>query len=360
MLVWHFVVGQLAIPPGTFWAYFIVPLRLAWSGVDLFFVLSGFLIGGILLDNREAKNLFKVFYIRRACRIFPLYFASIALYAILSSVGADPAPRNVVNDSTLLVTFLTYTQNFVMAYRNEMGWMGVTWSLAVEEQFYLFLPLLVIGLPRRYLAWVLAALILATPIIRTLIIGDQTSSVASAVLLPCRWDALFLGVIGAMLSRSERFREATRSKPWLLFAALGLSSLGILWLIFKRATIGDAVTAHYGYTLIALFYLCVVMLLMHGPENSFKSLCRTRPLAWLGTVSYGVYLLHEGSSHLLHHLIRGQTPAMKNAGDVVITLSSVVLTLLVAGASYRWFESPLIRRGHSVKYDRARVAVTNP
>jgi peptidoglycan/LPS O-acetylase OafA/YrhL len=112
------------------------------SGVDLFFVLSGFLIGSILLDNREAANQFKVFYLRRFCRILPIYFVWIALFFVLGKL--------LLNDWLFASrypawSYPTFTQNFFMSNIGGFGagWLAVTWSLAIEEQFYLTAPLLI-------------------------------------------------------------------------------------------------------------------------------------------------------------------------------------------------------------------------
>lgn len=83
ILIWHYVVCQVSYFPNLFCVQVIQALNFTWSGVDLFFVLSGFLIGGILLDHRKADNYFQVFYIRRICRIFPLYFLWMAIFCVL-------------------------------------------------------------------------------------------------------------------------------------------------------------------------------------------------------------------------------------------------------------------------------------
>ena len=126
---------------------------LTWSGVDLFFVLSGFLIGGILLDARESPRYFQTFYIRRAYRIFPLYGVMTFLF-LMRHLPFRLLPGHFGDVSPLTIpwwSYVTLTQNFWMA---QQGWYGavamaVTWSLAVEEQFYLTIPLLVWKLPSR-------------------------------------------------------------------------------------------------------------------------------------------------------------------------------------------------------------------
>ncbi len=172
-------------------------LSLGPSGVDLFFVLSGFLIGGILLDNKGASNYFRVFYTRRACRIFPLYF----LFVIL--LLAIPYPSGLVfpADEVLLPswTYLTFTQNIVMAKDGIVGagLLGPTWSLAIEEQFYLVLPLLIWFVPRGKLVHLVIGLILLAMLSRLVMLSFHSPGDPATwyFLLPGRADPLSPGHI---------------------------------------------------------------------------------------------------------------------------------------------------------------------
>jgi peptidoglycan/LPS O-acetylase OafA/YrhL len=177
VLVWHYVHAQLQqVEPGTPLAFFKQAVSFTWSGVDLFFVLSGFLIAGILLDHREAENYFRVFYIRRVCRIFPLYYAHFALFVMLLAFGVGLAPGLYWLFDTAglpLWSYATFTQNIVMASRVVMGsdWLAVTWSLAIEEQFYLVLPFIIRFTPPRALPWILGGLLLMAPVLRAAVPG---------------------------------------------------------------------------------------------------------------------------------------------------------------------------------------------
>src|SRR6185437_14320584 len=140
---------------GTHWAKAAnAVLSFGWSGVDLFFVLSGFLLGGILIDNFQSPNYFRTFYTRRICRIFPLYYLWLALFFLLPFVF-PPGFLDCTSSGMFYLKkwgYLCFGQNF---YRTGLDgydalWMGVTWSLAVEEQFYLLVPwLLRFVLPRK-------------------------------------------------------------------------------------------------------------------------------------------------------------------------------------------------------------------
>ena len=150
----HFL--MISSRPGSALAYALVPLRLTWSGVDLFFVLSGFLIGGILLDAREAANYFQVFYRRRFFRIIPIYavLLSVVVFTMyLASAGQIAKYDAVLSGPLPWPYYPFFLQNIGMSVHNSWGNfpLGVTWSLAIEEQFYLTLPLLVRFLSRRAL-----------------------------------------------------------------------------------------------------------------------------------------------------------------------------------------------------------------
>jgi peptidoglycan/LPS O-acetylase OafA/YrhL len=169
--------------------------RLSWSGVDLFFVLSGFLIGGILLDAVDSPHYFKTFYIRRAYRILPLYSVLLAL-AVIVERGASWLPRYVL-----------LLQNFWMAWTGVFGVyaLSVTWSLAIEEQFYLTLPPLIRFTSRKALTKIMIGAVLLAPPCRALAIAFLPGKLLAAyVLMPCRMDALGLGVLIVIATRSPR------------------------------------------------------------------------------------------------------------------------------------------------------------
>ena len=124
-------------------------LCLEWIGVDLFFCLSGFLIGGILLDNRASPSYFGTFYIRRSLRIFPIYYLSVSLVLLALPRLAGPAEA-----AYPVGIYYGYLQNFAMSFTGveTPRWLTPTWTLCVEEQFYLLLPAILYLTPRRWLA----------------------------------------------------------------------------------------------------------------------------------------------------------------------------------------------------------------
>src|SRR5262249_39067117 len=146
-------------------------------GVDLFFVLSGFLLGGILLEHRESQEYFKTFYVRRACRILPVYYLLVIAFAMVSPLfngTRNDGFIHLFNNPMPLWSYFTFTQNFAMMSVSDFGApaLSATWSLAVEEQFYLFLPLMIRFVPRGALPGALLLLIVAAPICRGLLWSD--------------------------------------------------------------------------------------------------------------------------------------------------------------------------------------------
>jgi peptidoglycan/LPS O-acetylase OafA/YrhL len=140
VLCYHYIAVPIPVNARPELLFIRQILSNAWSGVDLFFVLSGFLITGILIDHRDAGNYFKVFYIRRINRIFPLYYFFLILFLVLqrweSQLGF--VSENLFDNSLPIFPYFLYLQNFVMAVRGDYGneFLAMTWSLAVEEQFY--------------------------------------------------------------------------------------------------------------------------------------------------------------------------------------------------------------------------------
>ena len=209
--------------PAHRWLFYaLLPTHLMWSGVDLFFILSGLLIGGILLDNRESARYYGVFYARRVHRIFPLYYLMIALMII--GVWLYPA-FPLFQGRAKLWSFPLFAQNLTGHLTHLQPWLGSSWSLAVEEQFYLVLPFVVRHSSRKAILWLMLSCIVGAPLIRTLMIMYGSYDQAYS-LLPGRADALAYGVVVAMILRSNTAKEWIRNNSkffyglWLtLFAA---------------------------------------------------------------------------------------------------------------------------------------------
>jgi peptidoglycan/LPS O-acetylase OafA/YrhL len=352
VVVWHYVgVPEIAESPLSWIAGC---LRYTWSGVDLFFVLSGFLIGGILLDQRDSPKYFQAFYARRICRIFPLYFLWLALFLVLVVVwtpfltASSPLQR-LFQDPLPIWSYATFTQNFWMAARSTFGpaWLGITWSLAIEEQFYLLLPVLIRFVAVRQLPFVLASLAVGAPVFRLLC--DPTGRYASMVLLPSRADSLLLGVLCACLIRRQGLRAWLVARRRWLYVFMILQLLMLAVLSFLPAVV-EASPGSSFYTRFAVLYSTVLLIAVTERHGAVTLLVRNRWIRNLGLHAYGVYLFHQAVSGLVHGLILRQEPSFHTALQRIVTLGAFASTLALAAFSWRFFEKPLIDLGHSVRY----------
>jgi peptidoglycan/LPS O-acetylase OafA/YrhL len=359
VLIWHYFpcLVQVHPQPRSLLAYSLKAVSFTWSGVDLFFVLSGFLIGGILMDNKESLNYFKVFYFRRICRIFPLYYAWLIIFIIalliFPMLASTPRSNWLFGQPLPLWSYVTYTQNILMAGAGIFGanFLGITWSLAIEEQFYLLLPMVIRFLSPRRLLPILIALITATPFIRLAFFNYHPSAGLSAyVLLPCRLDALLLGVLCACLMREEKAHKFIASHTVILYIGFTILLLGVILLLRTGQSLGTFSMSFWGYSLLALFYSCLLLIAITEKRGVISYISRNILLRKLGLLAYGVYILHQGVSGLCHALLRNQTPQINTPADILVTLFALAVTISIAYASWMLFESRFVILGHTIKY----------
>ncbi len=335
---------------------------LSWSGVDLFFVLSGFLIGGILLDARDSNSYFKTFYIRRAFRILPLYGLIIGLYCLyrlhylpLPGSGEIPLAGGIP-----LASYLTFTQNFWMAYLGAWGSiiMMATWSLAVEEQFYLTIPILVRKLDRSRLTLVLIFVVISAPLLRVfLLFNVPHGDLADYLLMPCRADALCLGVLSAILVRSRRGWDFLLGKRTLLYSTTCGLLLVLAWFSYKQYGQTATPMVTFGFSVLGLFYTCCLLIALMKTRTSERVLCNRR-LMELGGIAYCVYLVHTPLIVAARRLTPICFPFLRKlpipyvVGIEVLLggLLGIVASVAIAKISWRFFEQPMLRRGHAYKF----------
>jgi len=347
VLVWHYFVCQIKVRPDTFLSTSKLWLSFTWSGVDLFFVLSGFLITGILIDNANATNYFRTFYIRRACRILPIYFVMLLLFITAVWAFRQQADRFpwLLKDTIPAWAHATFTQNIFMALTEKWGAayaLGPTWSLAVEEQFYLVLPLIVFFMPRRTLPVLLVALIILAPMLR----ATTASTMQRYVLAPWRADALMTGALLAWCVRQPailQFFVAQRRSFYLIFGGLVVSTV----LIGGRGARPGGPVDHLVF---AATYGVLLVLAYVDAEGFLARVLRCRFLVWFGTLSYGIYLLHQPVSATLHAWWAGRRPAIFTLEDALLSCLALGLTLLLAALSFRLFERRFTEFGHKFRY----------
>lgn len=317
-----------------------VVLRGGWVGVDIFFVLSGYLITSILLDEhaRNGEISLRRFYARRALRLLPALGAAIVLAVALSL--PDPALARATGDQAAAT--IAYIANWRDASGASPGLLGHTWSLSVEEQFYLAWPLLLlvllrVGGRRAALVGVLAGCV------AVLIHRAGVPEPLAYFRTDTRGDSLLLGCAVALAAAEGAFARV----PHAMVTACATVGALFLGFIAVAAGSGGAPTAATTYTLIGLAAAAVLVAVAVRPLRWSRAL-QARPLVWVGQRSYGVYLYHPMAMYILS--------ARFGLGPV--TLAGVLLlTLSLAGASYRFLERPFLRLKARVTSAPASAAV---
>jgi peptidoglycan/LPS O-acetylase OafA/YrhL len=287
-----------------------------WCGVDMFFVLSGYLITGILLRTLGRPGYFATFYRHRAFRIFPAYYAALAVSVLLlGSTVTDVVPWAA-----------TYTSNFHRAFYDQDGALTPLWSLAVEEQFYLAWPLVLFLCPAKHRGKMLAALAVAAPMSRVLahlVIGRT----AASTLPVCRMDGLVLGALVAYLASRGELQRLVRPALAALIPA-GLIFAGAA-LVIPIKSLAFSVGVYEGS---AIFFVLLLVVVVGEAMPWANHLLASRPLVYVGTISYGLYLLHMPVLFFFERHIEGQA---------AIGVAALAATFALAALSWRYFEHPL-------------------
>lgn len=360
VVIFHYLEQQGNVAGGGLTSILQRLVLMGWSGVDLFFVLSGFLIGGILVDARNSPSYFKTFYTRRFFRIIPIYYLWIFAYIVLIDLaGAAVRARSnsgaVMTLGTPVYAHFLFLQNLmVIPFAGLTGaWFSHLWSLAVEEQFYLVSPLVVRLLSTRLLTIFLACVIVSAPLLRVALLTRHTDPWLVSVLMPCRADSLAIGMLAAMFWRRVGFREWLSGQRGNLYAFLAVLFAGVvaLWkwspqsLTFGMETIG--------FTWLAAFYVVVLLLALVQRKGPIARWARMGWLRELGRVSYCVYIIHLAVNVACHSLLRRASPATSGWRGAAVTLFSAIATYGIAWISWKLIEGPLVRLGHSFKYQPA-------
>ena len=275
-------------------------IKMCWTGVDLFFVLSGFLITRILLATKGQATWLGRFYMRRVLRIFPLYFAAVGFIVFLLPRLAklDAATVDMIRVRGWYL--FAYLQNAVDAWLGQWSFstsqlnIDHFWSLAVEEQFYLVWPLAVWLLPRRALAFLAIAMCVFAPALRLLLLAAGAPPLVAFVSTPCRMDTMALGALIAMAEATPFTKEDT-ARYLRYLQRLGVFSLasfvvGAGWTRMLLPTMPFA--AGIGFSLLSCASAALLATIVVSPGRIITAIFTSRPLKSLGSYSYGIYILH--------------------------------------------------------------------
>ena len=329
-------------------------IREGWLGVDLFFVLSGFLITGILVDTKHAPHYFRNFYARRALRIFPLYYAYLVAFFLILPALPHFVDWQTPTSFNVQFWFWSYLSNLLIGLR---GWaaspnlLSHFWSLSVEEQFYLAWPAIVLLLGRRGLALTCIGCVIGAAAFRIGLRLNDVPWVANVVLTPSRVDGLAMGALVALAVRSTGgvLRLARIARPVLL--ATGILFVGLLaW----RGRVGavdpsDAVVGTVGLTLCATMFAAVVAACVTDGRRSIAHRVLTnRPLTIIGKYSYAMYVFHPIVRAVFDRLGLSIAALSASIGPQWVAHAAylsvnTLTTLVLAAFSWHLFESRFIR-----------------
>jgi peptidoglycan/LPS O-acetylase OafA/YrhL len=357
VILCHYVGNPDHSPLGFLPNRFLLAFTVGWSGVDLFFVLSGFLIGGILIDARNASNYFRAFYMRRVFRILPIYYLWTLLFAVtvIAASLLFPGRLGVGNHLFRVPVQLLFLQNiFIGMPPFTWTWFAVTWSLAVEEQFYLLAPPLIRFLTLRRFTMVLCTTIVLAPLLRFMLFRYWAPGTYLCVyLMPCRADSLSCGMLLAVGWRDARFREFIHNRSKELRRVVVVLFLGVGGLLWWLVHPVNTVTVTVGYTWLALFFGALLLFVVSNTGSWLAAVMRWPFLGWLGGISYCVYLLHDAFNFLAHRIFFHAETRLYNLSQLAVSMLALFVTLAVASLSWHYFEKPLIRRGHAYSYEDA-------
>jgi peptidoglycan/LPS O-acetylase OafA/YrhL len=271
-----------------------------WVGVQLFFVLSGFLITGILLDTRGAPRYLRSFFARRVLRIFPLYYA-VLVGGLLVLPALHLAPHRLLADPENRVWLWVYLVNWAEPLGRGVTAFPHFWSLAVEEQFYFVWPFVVRHATPRRLLVIVGGVMIAALGARLWVRRAGLGGEAAYMFTVCRMDALAIGAAVAALIRLPA------AHAWLIARRTGIAiAAGALFIGGLVTTGGYARTGladqTFGYTILAAVFAALVLLVVLDHERGrgwLGAIFQHRILRAFGTYSYGIYLFHQFINQLI-------------------------------------------------------------
>jgi peptidoglycan/LPS O-acetylase OafA/YrhL len=306
-------------------------------GVDLFFVLSGFLITGILLDNKDSPHYFRSFYIRRVLRLFPVYYGFLVALTIIVPAIHRMAGIKLPEYHGSWWWYLLYFSNWKLNHEADTS-LGHFWSLALEEQFYFIWPLTVYLLPRRMLIWWCCLLGTIAVGMRWILVGKGIDLYA---ITPSRLDALVIGALLAIAVRDIVWRDRIHRyrKPLTLVTLAGF----LIFVLQNWRFPWNPLSAFFAAT-----WFGVLVFRGATEEQSVLYQILNRPLLRnYGKYSYCIYVVHlvflEHAMWLSGFLRNKLPPASGRFAQLLVIVAANVIVYWVARASWRYYEGPILR-----------------
>ena len=345
VMSFHYINNQLVNTAGIIAHALSLVTSFGWVGVDLFFVLSGFLIGSILVRNKRSKNYFSTFYLRRLVRIVPNYFLLVVIFMIILAIPWFADNYFLTGNNVIPAwSYFAMLHNFYMAHLQNFGnvAMSVTWSIGIEEQFYIIFPFIVYFINDKWLPFILIAAIIMASFIR----ATYQSWVPQYVLLPCRMDAISFGALIAWINYHYDLKVLARKYFAVLIVILAtvVGFCGYLYIRYNDLGV-------IKNSLFALVFAILLVFALTYTNSWYGRLLRNKMLVWIGTVSYSLYLFHYLILGIFHH-VNGYREGIGiyNAKDIVVSVIALIVSILFSWLVFKLLETPAVRLGKRLKY----------
>jgi peptidoglycan/LPS O-acetylase OafA/YrhL len=306
-------------------------------GVMLFFVLSGYLIAGMLLKYRDRldrgeaslRSLLRIFYVRRFLRLFPVYYLYLA-FALIAIPGVN----------TNLIWFLTYTQNFLFALHPIVftKYLAHFWTLAIEEQFYLIAPILLLMIPRTSVVRFAAGLVVLGVLFRALALLLRFDYAGVHFMMPAHLQTLGMGMLLAALRWQYGLTgPAERLASWGLRLGVPLTAICMGLGAAGRLPVLCEIWADLGLALVFVWLIARASIGFDGPVGR---LLQCRPLTFVGKISYGVYVYHFNVPGISRGIVRHFGLSLPGSELFRFTIYTAI-SIAIAAASWHFMERPI-------------------
>jgi peptidoglycan/LPS O-acetylase OafA/YrhL len=333
------------------------PINAGWVGVDLFFVLSGYLITGILVDSRGRSRYFSSFYARRFLRIFPLYYGVLILYIIvlprLPYISSGVYARLVEQQAW----FWTYLSNVILIKDGSVqrGWSHF-WSLAVEEQFYLLWPTVVLIFSRRQLIKICVGCLIVAELARIVLYGIGVNPWVVYFSSLTRMDGIAAGAMLALIVRGptpvERISAVARPIIWA-----SASVVGAVFIARQAFFPQDSMVHLFALSPLATGFASILALAVLQPAGFFGRVFSHRALRFWGTYSYGLYVLHRTAETITASFgFEARNFPLWHGSEIprftLIVVGNLSVSLVLALASWHLFERPILGLKRFFEYEQ--------
>jgi len=350
VISFHYINNQLTDAVSVIAKFFYFITSFGWAGVDLFFVLSGFLIGSILINNKEKGNYFSTFYIRRLVRIIPNYYFLIVVFIVISQINFFSTDYFVSGNNVIPTwSYFFMVHNLYMAAIHNMGnsAMSVTWSIGIEEQFYLIIPFVIYYLKPKLLPFLLICCIISANIFRLFhpILPSENFSIAAYVLLPCRMDAISFGVLIAWINSNYNLTELVKKYYIKIIACMFsiVALCGLLLFFYKDIGI-------IRNSLFALFFSFAIVVGLAKPDSLYGNFLENKLFNWIGKISYSLYLFHYLILGIF--IVIGDSIFINPTSliRILISIFALAFSFVFSWLVYKYLETPFVNVGKKVNY----------